>query len=122
MTEKLVDLDMARSLRQAEFNTRMQLLVEGLPLGFSDTHCEKAREILGWSVEALAFRSGVSIKAIKDLELGIRKLRRVTMQALSFSLETEGLIFIPGQEPMRGQNCRGGTTDPRARDDFHLIE
>lgn len=122
MTGKLVDLDKARSLKQDEFNKRMQQLVEDLPLGFSDKHCAKAREILGWSVEALAFRSGVSTKAIRELELGIRKLRRVTMQALSFSLETEGLIFIPGQNPMRGQNCRGGTTAPRTRDDFHLIE
>lgn len=122
MTAKLVDLDKARSLKQDEFNRRMQLLVENLPLSFSEKHCAKAREILGWSVEALAFRSGVSTKAIKELELGIRKLRRVTMQALSFSLETEGLIFIPGQNPMRGQNCWGGTTDPRTRDDFHLIE
>lgn len=122
MTENLVDLDKARSLKQAEFNRKMQLLAENLPLGFSEIHCAKAREILGWSVEALAFRSGVSIKAIKELELGTRKLNRVTMQALSFSLEKEGLIFVPGHEPMRGQNCRGGTTDPRGRDDFHLIE
>ncbi|MCF5060738.1 XRE family transcriptional regulator [Pseudomonas proteolytica] len=100
----------------------MQLLVEDLPLGFSEKHCAKAREILGWSVQALAFRSGVSTKAIREFELGIRKLRRVTIQALSFSLEAEGLIFIPGQNPMMGQNCRGGTTDPRTRDDFHLIE
>ena len=122
MTEKLVDLDKARSLKQDEFNRRMSLLAEGLPLGFSETHCAKAREMLGWSVEALAFRSGVSTKAIRELELGVRSLRRVTMQALSFSLEAEGLIFISGHEPMRGQNCRGGTTDPRARHDFHLIE
>lgn len=122
MTGKLVDLDKARSLKQDEFNKRMQLLVEDLPLGFSYKHCAKAREILGWSIEALAFRSGVSTKAIRELELGIRKLSRVTMQALSFSLETEGLIFIPCQNPMRGQNCRGGTTALRTRDDFHLIE
>lgn len=122
MTEKLIDLDKARRLKQDEFNRRMTLLVEDLPLGFSETHCAKAREMLGWSVEALAFRSGLSTTAIRELELGVRSLRRVTMQALSFSLETEGLIFIPGQNPMRGQNCRGGTTDPRTRDDFHLIE
>jgi hypothetical protein len=44
------------------------------------------------------------------------------MQALSFALEAEGLVFIPGLKPMRGQNCRGGTMDPKNRDDFHLIE
>nr|WP_256562593.1 MULTISPECIES: helix-turn-helix transcriptional regulator [unclassified Pseudomonas] len=100
----------------------MWLLAEDLPLGFSESHCVKAREMLGWSVEALAFRSGVSTQAIRQLELGTRKLRRVTMQALSFSFESEGLIFFPNLEPMRGNNCRGGTTDPRGRDDFYLIE
>ncbi|WP_248098286.1 helix-turn-helix domain-containing protein [Pseudomonas fragi] len=122
MTGKLIDLAQARGLKQDEIDRRMWLLAEDLPLGFSESHCVEAREMLDWSVETLAFRSGVSVKAIRELELGIRKLRRVTMQALSFSLEKEGLIFIPGHDPMRGQNCRGGTTNPRGRDDFHLIE
>jgi hypothetical protein len=122
MAEKIVDLDLARRLKQAESDRKMWLFAEDLPLGFSDDHCAKAREMLGWSVEALAFRSGVSTKAIRELELGVRSLRRVTMQALSFSFESEGLIFFSGHEPMRGDNCRGGTTDPRGRDDFHLIE
>lgn len=122
MTREIADLDQARSLKQAEIDKAFWLFAEDLPLGFSEAHCAKAREMVGWSVEALAFRSGVSAKAIRELELGVRKLRRVTMQALSFSLEKEGLIFIPGHEPMRGNNCRGGTTNPRERDDFHLIE
>lgn len=122
MTKKVSDLDLARSLKQAEIDKEFWLFAEDLPLGFSKSHCAKAREMVGWSVEALAFRSGVSVKAIKELELGARKLRRVTMQALSFSLEKEGLIFFPGHEPMRGNNCWGGTTNPRGRDDFHLIE
>lgn len=41
MTGKLVDLDKARSLKQDEFNKRMQLLVEDLPLSFSEKHCAK---------------------------------------------------------------------------------
>lgn len=122
MTEKIFNLDQIRSLKQAEIDKGFWLFAEDLPLGFSGTHCAKAREMVGWSVETLAFRSGVSPKAIRELELGSRKLRRVTMQALSYSLEKEGLIFIPGHDPMKGQNCRGGTTNPRGRDDFHLIE
>jgi hypothetical protein len=122
MTGKLVDLDQARRLKLAEDDKNMRLFFESLPLGFSDGHCSQAREMLGWSVEALAFRSGVSTKAIRELELGTRTLRRVTMQALSFALEAEGLIFIPGQKPMTSGDCVGATTDPRDRDDFHLIE
>ncbi|WKY31091.1 helix-turn-helix domain-containing protein [Pseudomonas donghuensis] len=77
--------------------------------------------MLGWSVEALAFRSGVSPGAIRRLENGA-ELRRVTMQALAYALEAEGLVFLPGHEPMRGDNFRGATANPKSRDDFHLIE
>ena len=122
MTGKLIDLDQARHLKQAEENREMLLFFESLPLGFTNGHCAQAREMLGWTVEALAFRSGVSTKAIRELELGTRTLRRVTMQALSFALEAEGLFFLPGHKPMRGDNFGGATTDPRDRDDFHLIE
>jgi len=122
MTGKLIDLDQARCLKQTEDDREMRLFFESLPLGFTDVHCAQAREMLGWSIEALAFRSGVSTKAIRELELGTRTLRRVTMQALSFALEAEGLFFLPGHKPMRGENYRGATTDPREREDFHLME
>ncbi|WP_082056528.1 helix-turn-helix domain-containing protein [Pseudomonas sp. 10-1B] len=49
---------------------------------FKSAHCEPARSLLGWSVEALAFRSGVSPNAIRRIEKGA-ELRRVTMQALA---------------------------------------
>lgn len=95
--------------------------MEHLPNGFRSAHCAPARSRLGWSVEALAFRSGVSRSAINRLEKGI-ELREVTMQALAFAFETEGLIFIPGHPPMSGDNCRGATRDPRSRRDYHLLE
>ncbi len=119
---KIVNLDQARAKRQAVEHEHIQQFLLQLPLAFSADHCAQARDTLGWSVEALAFRSGVSISAIRDLEASKRTLRRVTMQALSFAFEAEGLIFIPGFAPSRGGNCRGATPDPRERDDFHLLE
>lgn len=99
----------------------MEWLMDHLPLGFRGTHCSEARTMLGWSIEALAFRSGVSPGAIKRLKNGA-ELRRVTMQALAYALEAEGLFFLPGHQPMKGDNLRGATPCPRTRDDFHLIE
>ena len=55
--------------------------------------------MLNWSVETIAFRAWVSVKAIRKLEAGRRTLRRVTMHALSFTLEAEGLVFLPGLSP-----------------------
>lgn len=99
----------------------MQDFFANLPLGFRTEHCEPARSALGWSAEALAFRSSVSLDAIRRVERGV-ELRRVTMQALAFAFETEGLIFFPGHPPLRSDDCRGATPDPRAREDYHLLE
>ena len=122
MTGKIIDLQQIRALKEAGVEWGPAPSIDDLPLSFSIAHCAAARAMLNWSVEALSFRSGVSVKAIRDLEEGRRMLRQVTMQTLSFALEAEGLVFLPGLKPMRGQNCRGGTMDPKNRDDFHLIE
>lgn len=37
----------------------MEEFFANLPLSFRTEHCEHARWVLGWSVEALAFRSRV---------------------------------------------------------------
>lgn len=99
----------------------MEDFFANLPLSFRTEHCEPARSALGWSVEALAFRSSVSLDAIRRIERGT-EMRRVTMQALAFAFEKEGLIFFPGHPPFRSDDCRGATPDPRIRDDYHLLE
>lgn len=99
----------------------MEEFFANLPLSFRTEHCEPARLALGWSPEALAFRSSVSLDAIRKVERGI-EMRRVTMQALAFAFEKEGLIFFPGHLPFRSDDCRGATPDPRMRQDYHLLE
>lgn len=99
----------------------LELFLNSQPLPFHHSHCEPARLLLGWSVDALAFRSGVSPRAIRSVEKGA-ELRRVTMQALAYAMEQEGLAFLPGHPPMRVDNCRGATPDPRTREDYHLLE
>ncbi|WP_145183325.1 helix-turn-helix transcriptional regulator [Pseudomonas sp. URMO17WK12:I11] len=99
----------------------MEWLIASLPLQFGSEHCEIARSMVGWSVEALAFRSGVSPGAIRRLERGA-ELLPVTMQALAYAFEAEGLVFFAANAPMRGDNCSGATPDPRTRDDYHFVE
>lgn len=96
-------------------------LMDHLPLSFTGAPCAPARELLGWNVDALASASGVSPHAIHQLERGGR-LKPVSMQALAFALEAEGLVFFPGHPPLTGENCRGATKDPRDRRDYHLLE
>lgn len=92
-----------------------------LPLSFSDVHCGPARKLLGWSINDLSSASGVTPQAIQRLEQGA-KLTAISMQALAFALEAEGLVFFPNHPPLMGENCRGSTKDPRDNPDYHLLE
>lgn len=96
-------------------------LMDHLPLSFRGVHCRPARVLLGWSIDRLSSASSVTPQAILRLERGIH-LQEVSMQALAFALEAEGLVFFPGHPPLKGMNCRGSTKDPRSRRDYHLLE
>jgi len=54
----------------------LKLFLNSQPLPFTHAHCKPARMMLGWSVDALAFRSGVSPAAIRRVEEGA-ELRRI---------------------------------------------
>lgn len=90
------------------------------PLSFMDVHCAPSRELLGWNIDDLSLAAGVSPQAIQRLECDAH-LRTVSLQALAFVLEAEGLVFFPDHPPLRGMNCRGSTKDPRSRLDYHLL-
>ena len=88
---------------------------------FTPLHCAQARELLGWSLEQLSQKSKVSVPAIQRFEASER-VRDVTLLALAYSLEAEGLVFFPGFAPSWASNFRGTTPDPMGREDFALIE
>ena len=88
---------------------------------FTPLHCAQARELLGWSLEQLSDKSKVSVPAIQRFEASER-VRDVTLLALAYSLEAEGLVFFPGFAPSWASNFRGTTPDPMSREDFALIE
>ena len=88
---------------------------------FTPLHCAQARELLGWNLEQLSDKSKVSVPAIQRFEASER-VRDVTLLALAYSLEAEGLVFFPGFAPSWASNFRGTTPDPMGREDFALIE
>lgn len=96
---------------------RAKAIPNSQPLPFTHDHCKPARVLLGWSVNALAFRLRVSPSAIRREEERA-ELRRVTMQALAYAMALEGLVFFPSHPPMRAHNCRGASPDPRTREDY----
>jgi DNA-binding transcriptional regulator YiaG len=116
------NFERAREDKQADKDQEFIDFILSQPQTMTAEQCSQARGLLGWSQEALAFRSGTSVLAISQFETGTRLLRDVTKQAIVFALEGEGLMLIPGHPPMRGDNVRGMTPNPRERKDFHLVE
>jgi len=121
-TDTVIDFQMAQDHKLAESDAQMREYYLYLPPKLTPEQCTQGRKMLGWSRQALAFRSGASVKAIDEYESGSRELLCVTRQALAYALETQGLLFFPGHAPFRSNGCPGTTLDPRQRDDFHLIE
>jgi hypothetical protein len=122
MPRNVIDFERAKIAKESEVDADMLDFFMNQPPTLTPEQCVQGREILGWSEEALAFRSGASVKAIQQFEQSNRPLKWVTKQALQFAMEEESLIFFPGHAPSTGANCRGSTPDPRLRNDFHLIE
>jgi DNA-binding transcriptional regulator YiaG len=120
--ENIIDFQKARDDKRTEEDDAMFEFFLNQPPTLTPEQCSQGRTVLNWSQEALAFKSGVSVKTIKQFEVGTRAIRVVTKVALTFALESEGLIIIPGSRPMTSDSCRGITQDPRNRPDFHLIE
>lgn len=118
----VIDFQLAQDHQRAETESQILDYYLYLPSKLTPAQCVQGRKLLAWSREALAFRSGASVKAIEAFESGSRELLCVTRQALAFALEAEGLLFFPGHAPFKSNGCPGATLDPRQRSDFHLIE
>lgn len=88
----------------------------------SREHCIQARDMLGWSIQRLASESGVSSLAIEQYESGFRQLLSISLQAIAFTFEAHGLMFIPGYPPLAGDNVRGACPDPRHAPDYSELE
>ncbi len=122
MGANIVDFQKVRDRKSAEIDAEILNYYLYLPPTLTPQQCAQGREMLNWSHEALAFRSGASLKAIQEFESGSRELRTVTRQALAYALEAEGLLLFPGYKPVKSNGCPGATLDPRQRNDFYLIE
>lgn len=84
--------------------------------------CVQARQRLDWAIDRLAHESGVSPLAIEQFESGFRKLRPISLQAIAFAFEAQGLMFIPGYGILRGGDVQGACPDPRLSDDYFQVE
>ena len=53
-----------------------------------------ARALIGWRMEDLAERAGVSLASIKNIERGATDPRASTLRAIQAALEDGGVVFV----------------------------
>ncbi|AWI90300.1 transcriptional regulator [Methylobacterium sp. DM1] len=58
------------------------------------TQIRAARAILGWTMEDLSGKAGVSLASIKNIERGVTDPRASTLRAIQGALEDGGVIFL----------------------------
>lgn len=84
--------------------------------------CVQARELLGWDQLRLSRECGVDLLKLGLYEVGIITLKPISRQAIAYTFEKQGLLFFPGELPLRGGNVRGCCPDPRKSPDYHLLD
>ena len=88
----------------------------------SPEQCAQARVLLDWSIDRLANTAGVTPLAIEQYESGFRKLRPISLQAIAYTFESEGLVFFPGHQPLRSDNIGGTCPDPHRSADIGMFD
>jgi transcriptional regulator with XRE-family HTH domain len=60
----------------------------------SSDQCRAARGLLDWSQQELAEKAGIGIVTVRQLEAGIQKPRRATLEVVRRAFEAAGVEFI----------------------------
>lgn len=53
-----------------------------------------ARAMLGWRMEDLSAKAGVSLASIKNIERGVTDPRASTLRSIQAALESAGIVFL----------------------------
>lgn len=76
--------------------------------------CRTGRAVLNWTQSELAKESGVSLRAIQDLESEKRNPTYATRMALRYSMEKSNVEFMDsGARLVAASQLRGLCTDPK---------
>ena len=60
----------------------------------SAEQCRAARGLLDWSQQDLADRAGVGIVTVRQVEAGVKKPRRATLDVIRRAFEQAGVDFL----------------------------
>jgi transcriptional regulator with XRE-family HTH domain len=66
---------------------------------FTPEQCRAARGLLGWSQQRLADQAHVGLVTVHQLEAGISRPRRATLEVIQRAFEDAGVEFTDGDQP-----------------------
>jgi transcriptional regulator with XRE-family HTH domain len=73
----------------------------------SAEQCRAARGLLDWSQQELADRAGVGIVTVRQVEAGVKKPRRATLDVIRRAFEQAGVDFLDENGGGAGVRFRG---------------
>lgn len=73
----------------------------------SAEQCRAARGLLDWSQQELADRAGVGIVTVRQVEAGVKKPRRATLDVIRRAFEQAGVDFLDENGGAAGVRFRG---------------
>jgi transcriptional regulator with XRE-family HTH domain len=62
----------------------------------TSAQCRAARGLLDWTQQELAARAGIGIVTVRQVEAGLSKPRRATLEVIKRAMEAAGIEFIDG--------------------------
>src|SRR6516164_4903478 len=77
-----------------------------LPM-ITSSQCRAARGLLDWTQQELADRAGIGIVTVRQVEAGLSKPRRATLEVIERAMEAAGIEFIDGNGGGPGVRLRG---------------
>ena len=79
----------------------------------SAAQCRAARGLLSWSQYDLAQKAGIGVVTVHQIEAGISKPRRATLQVVRRAFEEAGVAFLDENGGGAGVRFRDASGDQR---------
>jgi transcriptional regulator with XRE-family HTH domain len=73
----------------------------------TSAQCRAARGLLDWTQQELADKAGIGIVTVRQVEAGLSKPRRATLEVIKRAMEAAGIEFIDGNGGGPGVRLRG---------------
>jgi len=80
----------------------------------TSAQCRAARGLLDWTQQELADRAGIGIVTVRQVEAGLSRPRKATLEVIKRAMEAAGIEFIDGNGGGPGVRLRQRSRQKKA--------